>query len=78
MTKLNHELNTTKQDRDQWKTLYINRSLRCITARSLGEITTIERAVTERDKWQHRYESEVDSNLLIKRQSAGRTPPTKQ
>ena len=74
MTKLDHELKTTKQDRDLWKTRYINRSLRGITARSLGEITTIKRAVIERDKWQHRYESEVDSNLLIKRQSAGRTP----
>ena len=64
MTKLDHELKTTKQDRDLWKTRYINRSLRGITARSLGEITTIKRAVIERDKWQHRYGSEVDSNLF--------------
>ena len=56
MTKLNHELKTTKQDRDLWKTRYINRSLRGITARSLGEITTIERAVTERETQNYHYE----------------------
>ena len=57
MTKLNHELETTKQDRDLWKTRYINRC-------SLRKITTIERAVTESDKWQHTSELEVDSNPL--------------
>ena len=50
--ELKRELKNTETDRDLWK----NRYIRC----SMGDGTTIERAVIERDNWQHKYESEAE------------------
>ena len=51
--ELKRELKNTETDRDLWKNRYIRRLM--------GDGTTIERAVIERDNWQHKYESLLDS-----------------
>ena len=51
--ELKRELRNTETDRDLWKT----RSIR----RSMGDGTTVEMAIIERDNWQHKYESEVEA-----------------
>ena len=67
MWELKSELQNTKTDRDLWKCRYIYRLL--------GNGTTIERAVIERDNWQHKYETEIEAKFIYLRQSAGITPP---
>ena len=64
--ELKRELRNTETDRDLWKDRYILRSMR--------DGTTIERAIIERDNWQHKYESKIETNYMYLRQSAGRTP----
>ena len=54
--ELKRELKNTETDRDLWKNRYIRRLM--------GDGTTIERAVIERDNWQHKYESLLDSQYL--------------
>ena len=65
--ELKRELRNTETDRDLWKDRYILRLMR--------DGTTIERAIIERDNWQHKYESEIETKHIYLRQSAGRTPP---
>ena len=64
--ELKRELKNTETDRDLWKNRYIRRSM--------GDGTTIERAVIKCDNWTHKYESEVESKYIYLRQSAGRRP----
>ena len=68
--ELKRELKNTETDRDLWKNRYIRRSM--------GDRTTIERAVIERNNWQHKYVSEVEAKYIYLRQSTyWENPPTK-
>jgi len=55
--ELKRELKNTEIDRDLWKNRYIRRLM--------GDGTTIERAVIERNNWQHKYESEIMQDYIL-------------